>query len=224
MTNFLFWKKNCWGAPIVTFVVKAFILCVLTHFLRFTIYIHLGLNIWIGRCVYKSVRNLLTESSWQDRSFFSSLFRSSAKDRGRFLPFWLPLCASVPDFVTVFSVKFICVFSSTCLKGIFHITTFYVWLNVHTKGRERVSRGLQGLYRQYRLFAQMVKDKKTAQETQTQGDQTAQWRPARSLHLHNQIGEKAWTIARRCSGQSIGNIPRLSRCKQLNLSFRLIQF
>lgn len=43
--------------------------------------------------------------------------------------------------------------------------------------------GLQGLHRQYRLFAQMVKDTKRAQEPQTQGDQPALAQPDRRESL-----------------------------------------
>lgn len=202
----------------------------LTHFLLFTIHIRLSLNIWIGRCVYKSVRNLLTASSWQDRSFFSSPFSSSAKDRSRFLPLRLPVCVAVPDFVSVFGVKFMCMFSSTCLKGIFHITAFYVWLNVHTKGREwrpwpsGVTQTIQAVYADGQRHKDSPRNPKaggpdcTMMPCREPALAQPDWRE--SLDSRQTPLRAKGTIY--CT--SIGHVPRPSRCKYLNLSFRLIQF
>lgn len=121
-----------------------------------------------------------------------------------------------------------CMFSSTCLKGIVHITAFYVWLNVHTKGCEWRP-WPSGATDNTGCLHRWSKTQRQAKKLKRRGDQTAQWFPAASLHSCSHIGEKAWTVARCHSGQrarrtSTGNIPRLSRCKYLDLSFRLSPF
>lgn len=151
--------------------------------------------------MYKSVRNLLIEPSWQDRSFFSSPFSSSAKDRGCFLPPRLPVFVAVPDFVTIFSVKFMCMFCSTCLKGIFHITAFYVWLNVHTKGAREASVAFRGYTDNTACLHRWSKTQRQPKTAERRG-----------TRLHNDALQGAWTCTARLDRKP-GKLPGAAQGK-----------